>query len=180
MNAKLFYIFFKIGLFTLGGGPAMIPIVQDEVVDKKKLVSSRDFLDSVAFSSGLPGAIIVNISVFVGNKVNGLSGAIFSAVGAVLPAYFSMIVLATLFRTISSSEVVKALFMGIRPTIIILIGVSLYNIVKSTEYDKYSIYFVIAALLALVVGNISAVIVVITAGLAGVIFYSLKGIDNAK
>ena len=158
----------------------MLPLVQDEVVNKRKMISGQDFLDSVAFASGLPGAIIVNLSIFVGNKVNGIGGAIFSAIGAILPAYFAMIVLATIFSAISSSATIQAIFMGIRPTIIVMIGVSVYSLMQSTDYGKYGIYFAIAALLALLVLDLSAVFVIITAGVVGVIFYSMKGMKNAQ
>lgn len=180
MGRRLFAIFFKIGLFTLGGGPAMIPIVQSEVVDKQKLITAQDFLDCVGFSAGLPGAIIINISVFVGNKIAGIRGAVLSALGAVLPAYFSMIILATAFNAISEQPVIQAIFKGIRPTVIVLIGVSVYNLVKSTEYDRYSPFFVIGSLIALLGFDLSAVLVVITAGTAGLIWYTWKERGHAQ
>lgn len=158
----------------------MIPIVQDEIVEKEKMISSQEFLDSVAFATGLPGAIIVNLSIFIGNKVSGFAGAILSALGAVLPAYISMIVLATVFNAISSSEIIQAIFMGIRPTIIVMIAVSVYSLMKSTDYGKYGIYFAGGALIALLALDISAVLVVITAGFAGAIFYSMKGVRDAQ
>lgn len=180
MKKALFYIFFKIGLFTLGGGPAMIPIVQKELVETRKLLSEQDFLDSVAFASGLPGAIIVNLSVFIGNKISGTLGALVSALGAVLPAYLSMIVLATLFGTISDSPQIQAIFLGIRPTIIVLIGISVYNLARYSQYDRNGKTFAFAALLALLILKISAVFVIVSAGLAGMIFYAWKGARNAE
>lgn len=180
MNKTLFYIFFKIGLFTLGGGPAMIPIVQKELVENRKLISDQDFLDSVAFSSGLPGAIIVNLSVFIGNKINGSLGALVSAFGAILPAYLSMIILASLFNTISDSATIQAIFLGIRPTIIVMIGVSVYNIARHSEYDRYGKIFALGALIGLLILDLSAVLIIVTAGIAGIIFYSWKGLKDAE
>ncbi|MDO5062218.1 MAG: chromate transporter [Peptostreptococcaceae bacterium] len=172
MNRKLFLIFFKIGLFTLGGGPAMIPIVQNEVVDSKKLIDEQDFLDSVAFASGLPGAIIVNLSIFVGDRINGIGGALASASGAILPAYLAIVVLASIFDRIAGSETIQAIFMGIRPTVIILIGISLYNIVKKTDYKGLSIVFGILALIALAAFDLSAFTILSCAGLLGLVIYS--------
>lgn len=172
MNRKLFLIFFKIGLFTLGGGPAMIPIVQNEVVDSQKLISEQDFLDSVAFASGLPGAIIVNLSIFVGDKINGVAGALSSAAGAILPAYLAIIVLASIFDRISSSEIIRAIFLGIRPTVIVLIGISLYTIVKKTDYRGISILFGVLALIGLALFDLTAFTVLFAAGLLGLVIYS--------
>ncbi len=179
MNKALFYMFFKIGLFTLGGGPAMIPLVQKELVDDRKLISGSDFLDLVAFASGLPGAIIVNLSIFIGNRLNGVKGALVSAAGAVLPAYLSMIALATVFTSISNSKLVQAAFLGIRPTIIVLIATSVYNIARYSEYDRQGKCFALFALLALLVLDISAVLVIISAGFVGAVFYGWKGLKNA-
>lgn len=172
MNWRLFLTFFKIGMFTLGGGPAMIPIVQNELVEEKKLISEQDFLDSIAFSSGLPGAIIVNLSVFVGHRIHGVSGALSAALGAILPAFLSIIVLASVFDIISDSKVIQAIFLGVRPTVIILIGVALYSIIKQTNYKGISILFGLVALLLLYVFQLSAFSVLVLGGLSGLILYS--------
>lgn len=172
MNLRLFWIFLKIGMFTIGGGPAMIPIVQNEVVEQKKLINEQDFLDSVAFASGLPGAIIVNLSVFVGDKINGTLGAISSAIGAILPAYIAIVVLASVFDKISSSKIIQSFFLGIRPTVIILIGLALYSIIQKTKYDKISIVFGAVSLLLLAYFKLSAFTVFVIAGILGLIVYS--------
>lgn len=174
MSLRLFLIFLKIGMFTLGGGPAMIPIVQNEVVESKKLISEQDFLDSVAFASGLPGAIIVNLSIFVGDRIAGIFGALASALGAILPAYLAIVVLASIFDLISSSEIIRAIFLGIRPTVIVLIGISLYSIVKQTKYQGISIVFGIIALALLAYFNLSAFTVLVIAGVAGLVVYGVK------
>ena len=179
MNGKLFLIFFKIGLFTLGGGPAMIPIVQNELVKEKKLISERDFLDSVAFSTGLPGAIIVNLSIFVGHRINGARGALASATGVILPAFFSIIALASIFDIIAESSVIQAVFLGIRPTVMVLIGTALYSIIKQTNYRGISILFGLASLLLLYLFQLSSFSVLAIGGLSGLILYSTKRYRNA-
>ncbi len=179
MNRRLFLIFFKIGLFTLGGGPAMIPIVQAEIVEQKKLISEQDFLDSVAFSSGLPGAIIVNLSVFVGNRINGFLGAIFSALGAILPAYLAIVLLAAIFDIVSGSAIIQSVFLGIRPTVIVLIGSSIYSIIRQTKYDRAAIAIAAVALAAMLALELSAFVILLLAGVFGLIFYSQKRYENA-
>ena len=179
MKGKLFLIFFKIGLFTLGGGPAMIPIVQNELVKEKKLISERDFLDSVAFSTGLPGAIIVNLSIFVGHRINGARGALASATGVILPAFFSIIGLASIFDIIAEASVIQAVFLGIRPTVMVLIGIALYSIIKQTNYRGISVFFGLASLLLLYLFKLSSFSVLAIGGLSGLILYSTKRYGNA-
>lgn len=179
MNFKLFLIFFKIGMFTLGGGPAMIPLVQSEVVNVKKLISEQDFLDSVAFASGLPGAIIINLSVFVGDRVNGIAGAMSAAFGAVAPAYMAILVLATVFDKISGSPVIAAIFMGIRPTVIVLIGMTIYSMAKKTDYSGLGKYITLFALIALAGFKIPAFTVLIIAGISGLVLYSTRRFKDA-
>lgn len=174
MSGRLFLTFFKIGLFTLGGGPAMIPIVQEEVVYSKKWMNEKDFLDSVAFASGLPGAIIVNLSIFVGDRIHGFKGALSSAFGAILPAYLAIVILASAFDILADSETIKAIFLGIRPTVIVLIGMSLYSIAKKTDYRGWSAFIGLFALFALGWLKLSALTLLVIAGTFGLVIYSTK------
>ena len=88
---EMFITFFKIGAFTLGGGYAMLPIIQKEVVGKKKWIGEDEFLDMVAISQSAPGPLAVNISAFVGEKLNGVMGLIVATLGAILPSFIIII-----------------------------------------------------------------------------------------
>lgn len=176
---KLFWIFFVIGTFTLGGGPAMIPVVRDKVVEKEKLLSEDDFIDIIALSSGLPGAIIINIATFVGSKIAGFYGAIMSALGATLPAYISMIVLSMIFEFISGVKVIEYIFMGIRPTIIVLLGISMYQIAIKTYTTKKSVIFGIVVFAIMFLFNISSIVILGVLAIYGIISHFLKGNKNA-
>ncbi len=180
MNGNLFLTFFKIGLFTLGGGPAMIPIVQNEIVKERKLISEQDFLDAVAFSTGLPGAIIVNLSVFVGHRIGGAMGALSSAAGVIMPAFVSIMILASVFDLISESKVIQAIFLGIRSTVIVLIGLAIFSIIKQTNYKGVSIIFGVVSLVMLYVFQMSSFTVLLIGGLCGLLLYSSRRYKDAE
>lgn len=183
INLKLFIIFFKIGLFTLGGGPAMIPVVRYELVDKRNLISEEDFLDSVAFSSSLPGAIIVNIATFVGYKISKTKGAILSAFGAILPAYFAIVLLVPFIDALQSKSnlsivslgnIIDEIFLGIRPTVIVLILLAIYQIGKSTYVDYVSILVAIVASILLFVFKLSVFNLILLAFIFGILKHIYK------
>lgn len=123
MLARLFFTFFKIGAFTFGGGWAMISIIEKEIVDKHKWLDREEFLDLLAVAQSLPGILAVNISVAVGDKLQGRKGSIVSALGTILPS-FVMILLIAIFLTpdlIKNDPVLSKVFMGIRPAVVALI-----------------------------------------------------------
>lgn len=126
----MFITFFKIGAFTLGGGYAMLPIIQKEVVKKKKWIGETEFLDMVAISQSAPGPLAVNISAFVGQKMKGLMGLITSTLGAILPSFIIIILVASVFLGIENSPVVQRVFQGIRPAVVALIAVPVISMGK--------------------------------------------------
>ena len=87
MLFQLFYIFFKIGAFTIGGGYAMIPLIEAEIVTKKGWVAKEDFLDLLAIAQSAPGVFAVNIAIFIGYRLRGVRGCIVTALGAILPSF---------------------------------------------------------------------------------------------
>ena len=178
INLKLFWIFFVIGTFTLGGGPAMIPVVRDKVVIKENLITEDDFIDIIALSSGLPGAIIINIATFTGNKIAGFSGALASALGALFPAYISIILLSAIFEILSGIKVINYIFLGIRPTVIVLLGISIYQIAIKTYTDKKKILAGIFIFSFMLLFDISSVMVIAGLILYGIISHFAKGNKN--
>ena len=106
--------FVKIGAFTFGGGWAMIPIIEREVVDKHKWISREDFLDQLAITQSLPGILAVNVAVLVGNKLRGVKGSIVAALGTILPSFFMILLIAIFFTRIYNNPTVISIFKGIR------------------------------------------------------------------
>lgn len=123
MYINLFATFFKIGLFTFGGGWAMISIIQREIVDNHKWIGKDDFLDLLAVAQAMPGILAVNISTVVGNHLRGIKGSIAAALGTILPSFIIILVIAVFLTpdVIKNNAVVASIFKGIRPAVVALI-----------------------------------------------------------
>lgn len=118
---ELFLSFFKIGLFTFGGGYAMIPIIQNEVITRRKWIAEGEFLDLLTLAQSAPGPISLNTSVFVGYKMYGYTGAAAALLGVVLPSFTIILLVAVFFSQIRHNAVVDAAFKGMRPAVVALI-----------------------------------------------------------
>lgn len=120
---QLFITFFKIGLFTFGGGWAMISIIQREIVERHKWIPSEEFLDLLAVAQAMPGILAVNISTVVGDRLRGVRGSVAAAVGTILPSFTIILCIAVFLTpdTIKNNAVVAKIFKGIRPAVVALI-----------------------------------------------------------
>lgn len=120
---NLFATFLKIGAFTFGGGWAMIAIIEKEIVDKRQWLSKEEFLDLLAVSQSIPGILAVNMAVAVGDKLEGRRGAIWAALGTILPSFIMILCIAIFLtpETIKSNEILNNIFRGIRPAVVALI-----------------------------------------------------------
>ncbi|MCH5329746.1 MAG: chromate transporter [Alistipes sp.] len=119
--AQLFISFFKIGAFTFGGGYAMIPLIQREVIENRRWIAEKDFLDLLTVAQSAPGPLSLNTSVFVGYKMRGYAGAVAAITGAVLPSFAIILLIAMFFTDVRDNEVVDAAFKGMRPAVVALI-----------------------------------------------------------
>ena len=117
---KLFYTFAKIGMFTIGGGYAMIPLIEREIV-KKNWMSKEEFMEMFALTQSLPGVFAVNISIFVGYKLHKVSGSLVCALATILPSFVIMMLIAMFFARFQDNEVMIRIFNGIRPAVVALI-----------------------------------------------------------
>ena len=119
---QLFFTFFKIGAFTLGGGYAMLSMVEKAVVDKKQWIPSDEFWDMIAIVQSLPGVFAVNTALYVGHRIAGRKGAAAAMLGAIIPSIVIILLLATIFREYRDLPVVERIFKGIRPCVHRAIG----------------------------------------------------------
>ena len=140
---ELFWIFFKIGTFTLGGGYAMVPLIQNEIVNKKKWIEEEEFVKLLALAQSSPGALAVNVSVFVGYKMKNILGLITTVLGATLPSFIIILIIASLFSNIQDNIYVIKAFKAIRPMVVALIAASVYTIGKSAKINKKTVWLVI-------------------------------------
>ena len=118
----MFKTFFKIGMFTFGGGYAMIPMIEEEVVNKHHWVSREEFLDLIAIAQSCPGVFAINISTFIGYKLKKRRGAITCALGTALPSFLIILAIAMFFHQFEDNPVVAAIFRGIRPVVVATAG----------------------------------------------------------
>ena len=166
----LFKTFVKIGAFTLGGGYAMIPIIEAEVVDRHKWIDKDEFLDLIAIAQSCPGVFAVNISIFIGYKLRGVRGAICTAMGASLPSFFIILLIAMFFHSFMEVPWIAAMFNGIRPAVVALIAIPTFNLAKSAGISLVNCWIpIISALLIWAIG-VNPIFIIIAAGVGGYIY----------
>lgn len=158
---EMFITFFKIGAFTFGGGFAMIPIIKQEVVEKKKWIKDEDFIDIISIAQSSPGPIAVNSSIYVGYKIKGFSGAIASALGTIMPSFLIIIVIAKFFSEFSDNIIIEKIFMGIRPAVVALILSAIYGLVKNAHFNYFQVILAIITALVIVLFNINPIYMII-------------------
>ena len=171
---NMFLTFFKIGAFTFGGGYAMIPIIQEEIVEKKKWIDDNEFMDAIALAQASPGPVAVNTSVYCGYKLKGFKGAIACTMGTVLPSFITILIIAIFFFQFRENAIIDQIFMGIRPAVVALIASAVYKMWKKAQYgyDKFAI--ALGTLLIIVFMDISPIWLVIAGGLGSVIINKLR------
>ena len=165
-----FSTFFKIGMFTLGGGYAMIPIIEEEVVNKHQWVSKEDMLDLIAIAQSCPGVFAINISILIGYKLRKTRGALVTALGTALPSFLIILAIAIFFHQFEDNKVVAAMFRGIRPAVVALIAVPTFNLAKSAHLNRYTLWIPIVSALAIWLLGVSPIWIIILAGVGGYLY----------
>jgi chromate transporter len=178
MLLKLFLTFFKIGAFTIGGGYAMLPVIQKEVVDKKNWLTTEEFLDSIAVTNSLPGPLATNCATFVGYTTAGVPGALASVLGAITPSFLIIMFIAALFTSFADNHIVQLAFSGIRPAVVALILFSLIKLVKSVGIKWINTIISISALGLILIFNLHPAFVIIIFGTVG--FFFMKNEEGSK
>lgn len=158
---QLFTIFFRIGLFTFGGGFAMIPLIRRELVDKQGWIDEERFIDAISVTQIVPGAVAINLSIFFGYRLLGLAGAVVAAFAVALPSFLIILGFAAFFNNFSGHPLVDRIFMGIRPAIVALILYGGYQLSKSVKWTGSLVLTTVLALLATSFFNISPVLIIL-------------------
>ena len=158
---QLFYTYLKIGTFTIGGGYAMLPLIQREVVDVRGWIDEEEFLNMIALAQAAPGLIAVNSAIFIGWRVGGWRGVCGAVLGAVLPSFLIILAIAMVFQEWKELPAVEAAFKGIRPAVVALIAAPLFKMAKSAKIGWLTALIPIAAALLIWLGHVNPVWVIL-------------------
>lgn len=172
---KLFATFFRIGVFTFGGGYAMIPLIEKDIVERNRWVGREDFVDLLAVAQSAPGIFAVNMAVFIGYKLRGTRGAIAAALGCVLPSVVIILLIALFFRQFRHLPIVNNVFMGLRPAVVALIAVPVFSVAKSAKLGWSTAWIPVLSALLIVAFGVSPVYVIAVAALAGFVWGKMGG-----
>lgn len=171
---RLYVAFFKIGLFTFGGGYAMLPMIEKEVVEKHKWATLEEIMDYFAIGQCTPGVIAVNTATFIGHKNKGILGGIVATLGVVTPSVIIISLIATVLSSIYHNPVVKSAFQGIGVAVCAILVQAVLKIGKSGIVDKFTCLVAVIAFLLSALWDISTIVIIVAAGAAGVVYRLFK------
>ena len=160
---ELFLVFAKIGMFTFGGGYAMIAMMEDELAVRRSFISAGDFPELVAASQACPGLFALNMAVFTGMRISGFAGAVFAALGAVLPPFICILLIAACFRSFRDNAYVNRVLMGLRPSAAAMVAVPVFTLARRSGINIRNVWITIAAAILVCLAGISPVYIVIAA-----------------
>lgn len=173
----LYIVFFKMGAFTFGGGYAMLPMIQEEIVDKRGWATDEEVLDYYAIGQSTPGIIAVNTATFIGYEQRGVIGGIVATLGIVSPSIIIISIIATFFKDFQNYQLVQHALAGVRVVVAALILNTVIKMFKDSVKDWLGLALFIIAFFTLVIFNITPIIVIVTSALIGIYTYNrrLKG-----
>ena len=175
MYLQLFWTFFKLGLFTIGGGMAMIPLIQGIVVDQKKWMTEEEAVDCIAVSQGLPGVIAINMATYIGNYKKGIMGAVIATIGVILPSFIIIIAVVELLRGIGDNAYVNGALTGIKAAATALIAYSAYKVGRQVLKGPFSWVLAIVTFVVIVWLKVNSVWAIIAGIFTGIIYSKIRG-----
>ncbi|HHW74626.1 MAG TPA: chromate transporter [Firmicutes bacterium] len=175
--STIFFVFLKVGAFTFGGGYAMLPIIQREVVERRDWVSKERFVDLLIVAQSLPGAIALNSAIQVGTRLRGVPGGILAALGVIIPSIAVIMALAAYFLpAFQDNAYVNAIFYGLRPAVVGLIAAAVVNLGRDILDHWISVAMALALLAAVLFLKIHPIAILIAGGLVGLILFRKKAV----
>jgi len=171
---SIYWIFFKLGAVNFGGGYALLPLLQKEIVEKRGWATDEEMTDYYAIGQCTPGAIAINVSTFIGYKIKGVLGGIASTLGFISPAFFVIFIIATVLNNFAELEVVKSAFAAVRVCVFVLILSAIIKLSKKSVVDKITFGIALVVLLLAIFTDIPLFIYVILAGVTGLVVNLVK------
>ena len=157
---KIFWIFAKIGAFTIGGGIPMIAAIKKELVERQWL-TDEDFIDIITLAQTAPGLFAVNIAILTGHKLRGTKGSVVATIGSALPPFIIILLVAMFFTSYKDNEYVIKAFKGIRPAVVALIGVPMLDMLRSTRMRWWSWLIVVSSMTLVCLLSVSPIYILI-------------------
>lgn len=161
---NLFWTFVKVSAFTIGGGMAMVAVVRDILVEKRKWMTDDEFMDILAISQTLPGLMAVNTAIFIGYRLLGTKGSIIATLGSVLPPFVIILAIAMVFSGYQDNEIVMAAFKGIRPAVVALIAVPTIKMALRQKWNWIYGILAIATMLLIALLKVSPIYIILVVG----------------
>ena len=167
---QLFAEFFKLGLFTIGGGMAMIPLIQDIVVNRKHWMTDEEAVDCIAVSQGLPGVIAINMATYIGHEKKGVKGAFAATTGVIIPSFIIIILVIKILSGFGDNSYVQGALVGIRAAATGLIAFAAYKVGKQTLKNSFQWTLAVVTFALIIIFDISAVWMILSGIAAGIIY----------
>jgi len=182
---ELFYVFFKLGLFTFGGGYAMIPQIKEQIVEKKKWLTSEEMLEIIAISESTPGPIAINMATFIGYRQKKILGSVMATLGVVLPSLIIIFIISLFFDAFLANKYVGYAFLGIKTCVAFLItkaGFEMFVKMKKNIFNCiiFSLIFILMIVFELLSVNFSSILFILSGGVISIIIYSLTSLKLKK
>ena len=175
---NLFLTFFKLGIFSIGGGPTMLTLLQGELVEKKKWLSNDELMEMTAIAESTPGPIAINLATYLGYKKGGFFGALFSTLGVIITPFALMFCISLFLENILSIEAIKYAFMGVKVGVVFLLLKVSFTLVKSLKKDWFGILLLCTVTIAMVLItifaiNFSAIYFILLGAVLGLLVYGI-------
>lgn len=182
---ELFFVFFKLGLFTFGGGYAMIPQIKEQIVERKKWLTSEEMLEIIAISESTPGPIAINMATFIGYRQKKIFGSIMSTLGVVLPSLIIIFIISLFFDAFLANQYISYAFIGIKACVAFLItkaGFEMFLKMKKNVFNiiVFSIIFILMIIFELFSISFSSIFLILIGGLISIIIFSIQTFNKKE
>lgn len=174
LNANLFFTFAKIGAFTLGGGYAMVPVMEREIVTKKHWLDKEEFMDILVVAQSTPGLFAIDMASHIGYKLKGVWGGIVGALGVAVPSIVAILLIAVFFQAFRDNIYVEKFFMGVRPCVVALILAPCFKMAKTAKINVRNCWIPIVCGLLIAAFGVSPIWCILAAGIGGFVYGRIK------
>ena len=176
---ELFIVFFKLGAFTIGGGIAMLPLLQNTLINEKKWFTKEEFMDIVAVCQSLPGVVAINMATYVGYKKKGLTGSIVSTFGVVIPSFIMILIIAKFITSLGDNGVLMGAMAGLRAAALGMVAVAMIQLTPAAIKNKWALLAAVAAFVLIAMLRINTAYVILLFAVLGIAVNFARGNKTA-